>query len=243
VAQKRIAYDGTLYDISYEIINPVASKDIVFLHGWGSNKILMKGVFQDTFKKFRHIYIDMPGFGASLNPNVLYTSDYAAILELFLKELNFSGDIVLGHSFGGKVATLLHPKLLVLVASSGILVPKPLSVKIKIALFKLLKNIGLQKFRTLFVSDDAASLSLNMYETFKNVVNEDFSSAFASFKGKALLCFAKNDTATPLYTAHKIEALMDDARIAVFEGDHYFFMKEKLHVEAEVLQSLQAMER
>ncbi len=244
MAQKSIVFSGSSYDISYEIVNPTCEKDIVVLHGWGSNKELMRGAFEKILSDFRHIYVDMPGFGSSSNENILETKDYAEILKCLLAKLNFSGDVVLGHSFGGKVATLLSPKLLVLIASSGVLVPKPLHVKIKIALFKFLKSIGLQKFHSFFVSQDAASLSPNMYETFKNVVNEDFSYQFTVFKGKALLCFGKDDTATPLYTAYEIEKLMDDVRVVVFAGDHYFFLKDNnyLHVNDEILKSLKTME-
>ncbi len=242
MAQKRIGYKGGHVDISYEIHNPTGVKDIAILHGWGSNKELMKGAFGGCFKTFRHLYIDLPGFGGSVCHEVLTTQEYAIIIKKFLETLRFSGDVVLGHSFGGKVATLLHPKLLVLVASSGILVPKPLSVRLKIALFKGLKRVGLTRFRSFFVADDAVTLSPQMYETFKNVVNEDFRGQFALYKGTALLCFAKDDTATPLYTAYEIEQLMAHARVVVFEGDHYFFLKEYLHVNSEVERSLQMME-
>ena len=243
MALKEITYQGTPFSISYEILNPGAEKSFIVLHGWGSNKEIMKGAFASVLPDFRHIYIDMPGFGASSNESVLTTEDYAHILKAFLSAVNFNGDIILGHSFGGKVETLLHPRLLVLVASSGILVPKPLGVKVKIGLFKLFRSLGLQKFRALFVAEDAATLSPTMYETFKNVVNEDFREAFATFKGKALLCFAKADTATPLYTAYEIEKLMGDARVAEFEGDHYFFMKASHQLEHEIQKSLNELEK
>ncbi len=243
MAVKSVAYGGITYDISYELKNTTCKKDMAVLHGWGSNKELMRGALEGILSEYRHIYIDMPGFGASSNPSVLTTHEYALILKEFLDALNFSGDIVLGHSFGGKVATLLNPELLVLVASSGILLPKPLSVKIKISLFKLLKACGLQRFRALFVAEDAATLSPHMYETFKQVVNEDFSSSFAAFKGKTLLCFAHSDTATPLYTAYAIEGLMDDARVAEFEGDHYFFMSASHRLEQEIQNSLKELEQ
>ncbi len=242
MAQKRIEYAGNTFDISYTIDNPTAKRDIAILHGWGSNKELMRGAFQKCFATLRHLYIDLPGFGASSNSVVLTTQEYATILKIFLKTVHFSGDVVLGHSFGGKVATLLQPKLLVLVASSGILVPKPLRVRMKIALFKALKPIGAARWRSFFVAEDATTLSPVMYETFKNVVNEDFRESFAAFQGEALLCFAKDDTATPLYTAYEIERLMTKARVVVFEGDHYFFLNENLHVNSEVTRSLQMME-
>ncbi len=242
MAQKRIEYHGSLFDISYEILNPSATEDIAILHGWGSNKELMKGAFQTCFTHYRHLYIDLPGFGASSNEMVLQTEDYAQIIANFLAELKFSNHMILGHSFGGKVATLLQPELLILVASSGIVLPKPLRVRAKIALFKLIKSIGLTSWRSYFVAEDAAQLSPPMYETFKHVVNEDFTEHFRAFRGTALLCFAEDDTATPLSTAYEIASLMEHARVVAFEGDHYFFMKEYRRIHTEVERSLEMME-
>ena len=187
MAVKSIQYNQHTLDISYEILNPQASVDLIILHGWGSNKNLMKKSFSPYMDSFRHIYIDLPGFGSSTCNLTLTTKDYARIIELFMIHINASKDIILGHSFGGKVATLLEPKVLVLVSSAGIYVPKPLSIKLKIMVFKLFKLLGLSKLRSLFVADDAKSLSEPMYQTFKNVVNEDFSDEFSSYGGTALL--------------------------------------------------------
>ena len=225
MAIKSIQYNQHTLDISYEIVNPTAKIDIVILHGWGSNKNLMKKSFSNHMESFRHIYIDLPGFGASTCNLTLETKDYARIIELFMIHINASKDIILGHSFGGKVALLLDPKVLVLVSSAGIYVPKPLNIKLKIALFKLLKSFGFTKLRSLFVAEDAKTLSEPMYQTFKNVVNEDFSSNFSVYEGKALLCWGKDDTATPLSCANKIDELVEDSTLKVYDGDHYFFMK------------------
>ena len=225
MAIKSIQYNQHTFDISYEIVNPEAKVDIIILHGWGSNKSLMKGAFGETMKGFRHIYIDLPGFGKSTCSVALSTPDVARIVELLMIHMNASKDIILGHSFGGKVALLLDPKVLVLVASAGIYLPKPLMIQAKIALTKVFNFFGLQAFRSLFVAQDAKSLSKPMYETFKNVVNEDFAHEFSSYHGKALLCWGKEDTATPLSAAKSIDKLILDSKLEVYEGDHYFFMK------------------
>jgi pimeloyl-ACP methyl ester carboxylesterase len=230
VAVKTLQYQQHTFSISYEILNPSAHYDIVFLHGWGSHKNLMKHAFGNHLKQFRHIYIDMPGFGNSTCNMALSTEDYATILESFLSMIEADKTIIVGHSFGGKVATLLGPDLLVLVASAGILVPKPFKVRAKIALFKFLKMTGLTQLRRFFVAPDAQGLSEPMYETFKRVVNEDFSEAFRAFKGKALLCFARQDTATPMWTAYKIADLIPGAEVVEFDGDHYFFLEQALSV-------------
>ncbi len=224
MAKKSIQYQKHTFDISYEILNPNADVDLIVLHGWGSNKGLMKQSFSPYMDSFRHIYIDLPGFGASSCSAVLTTQDYARIIELFMIHLNASKDIILGHSFGGKVALLLEPKVLVLVGSAGIYIPKSIKIQVKIAIYKSLKILGLSKFRSLFVADDAKQLSHYMYETFKNVVDEDFSDTFASFGGKALLCWGEVDTATPLSSGKKMKELIQDSKLIVYEGDHYFFM-------------------
>jgi len=225
MALKSIQYNQNTFEISYEIMNPEEKVDLIVLHGWGSNKNLMKRVFSPYMKGFRHIYIDLPGFGNSTCSTVLTSVDVARIVELFISSISASKDIVLGHSFGGKVALILEPKVLVLVASAGIYIPKPLSVQLKIAATKVFNALGLARFRSLFIAADAKSLSKPMYETFKNVVNEDFTDEFKSFRGKALLCWGKDDTATPLSSAKTIDELITDSKLEVYEGDHYSFMQ------------------
>lgn len=225
MAVKSIQYHQHTFDISYEILNPDAKVDIIILHGWGSNKNLMKNVFSPYMKGFRHIYIDLPGFGKSTCSVALNSRDVARIVELFMIHVNATKDIILGHSFGGKVALILEPKLLVLVASAGIYIPKSLKVQMKIAMSKVFNFFGLKKFRSLFVAEDAKALSQPMYETFKNVVNEDFTTEFSHYKGKALLCWGREDKATPLSSAQKITTLIKDSQLEIYEGDHYFFMK------------------
>jgi pimeloyl-ACP methyl ester carboxylesterase len=234
VAIKTVDYHSHTFSISYEILNPSASTDIVFLHGWGSSKALMKQAFGKTLPKYRHIYIDLPGFGGSNSEIALMTHDYALIMELFLTEIGADKNIILGHSFGGKVATLLNPDLLVLVASAGILVPKPFKVRAKIALFKVLKFTGLTSLRRFFVAPDAQGMSESMYQTFKNVVNEDFREKFTKFTGKALLCFGKMDTATPLWAGEEIHRLIPNSRLVAYEGDHYFLFKEGASIAREI---------
>lgn len=239
MARKSIQYAQHTFQVSYEIINPAAKRTIVFLHGWGSDKELMKQAFGRHLDQFRHLYVDLPGFGNSTCNLALRTEDYANIMELFLAQVNANQDeIVVGHSFGGKVALLLKPDIMVLVASAGIRVPKPLKVRAKIALFKLLKLFGFARLRSFFVASDARELSEPMYQTFKNVVNEDLSEQFAAYSGKALLCWGKEDTATPLHTAHTIHGLIKDSRLVEFAGDHYFFMRQGAEVSAEIEKSV-----
>lgn len=238
MAVKTIEYKNRVFELAYDIINPSAKEIIVFLHGWGSNKEIMKQAFSPTLKEFKHIYIDMPGFGKSSNNEVLTTQDYANIVYNFLikvtnQELKISQDAstnflplsIAGHSFGGKVATLLNPKNLILLSTAGILESKPLSVKLKIKAVKTLNFFGFTKIAKALRSKDVNTMNQVMYETFKNVVNEDFTNYFKNYVGKAYIFWGKEDKATSLNSGEKIHILIKNSEFVSYNGDHYFFIK------------------
>ncbi len=225
VAIKEIIYKKKCFKLSYELYNPHAKVGILILHGWGSNKEIMKQAFGQMFPNYRQTYLDLPGFGGSSNEMVLTTEDYAFIVKLFIKAVGLNPTVIMGHSFGGKVATFLNPDCLVLLSSAGIKTVKPWSVKVKIATFKLLKPLGFAKIRELFVAPDAKGMSHEMYETFKNVVDEDFEAHFAEYQGRALIFWGKEDTATPLYTGERIHQLIENSAFYPLDGDHFFFLQ------------------
>ena len=225
MASREVNYNGDRYELSYMLKNPNQDKAILILHGWGSNKEIMQQAFGGCMKELKHIYLDMPGFGNSPNENVLTTQDYANIVKLFLEDIAIEPIAVAGHSFGGKVATLLNPPNLILLSSAGILVPKPFKIRAKIAITKFFNKLGLRAFRKLFVADDAKNMNEGMYETFKNVVNEDFEENFNKVTGNALLFWGISDTATPLWTAKKIDNMLKSSTLYELEGDHFFFLQ------------------
>lgn len=224
MAVKQVNYENKTFAINYEIVNPACEKTMVFLHGWGSNKEVMKSSFSPHLKEFKHIYLDMPGFGKSDNNSILTTQDYANIIKEFLK--NESNLIAIaGHSFGGKVATLLNPKNLILLSSAGIIEEKSSQIKFKIKLAKFLNIFGLGGLTKAFRSKDVNTMSQNMYETFKNVVDEDFTNAFEAYKNNALIFWGEQDKATSLESGKKIAHLIKNSKFYSYNSDHYFFMK------------------
>lgn len=242
MAVKEVKYGGKIYRISYETVNP-ANKDVaLFLHGWGANKEIMKKAFGAYFKDLRHVYVDMPGFGASSMHGALATKDYAKIMKTFLDELGASPKIIFGHSFGGKVATLLNPQYLALLSSAGIVAKKPLWVRFKIALFKFLKLFGLGFLYKFFATKDVKGMSKTMYETLKNVVDEDFSSKFADFGGKAFVFWGEEDKATPLKSGERVSRLIKNSEFHALKGDHFFFLLHARYIDGVVNAGLNFMD-
>jgi len=227
LAIKQVDYYDKSFSINYELVNSDKSEVIVFLHGWGSNKEIMKQAFKDKLKEFKHIYIDMPGFGKSDNNYILTTIDYANIMKIFLNKLNINpNDVTIaGHSFGGKVATCLMPKLLVLLSSAGIVEDKSAKTLLTIRMAKIFNRFGLSKVTKMFRSNDVNGMPQNMYETFKNVVDEDFSEYFKGFYNDALIFWGETDTATTLESGKTIHSLIKNSTFKSYDGDHYFFLK------------------
>ncbi|WP_104722522.1 alpha/beta fold hydrolase [Helicobacter mesocricetorum] len=239
MAQKTLVFRGEVFGISYEFVNFDLCKTLIFLHGWGSNKALMKQAFQDCFKEYRHLYIDMPGFGKStLPPFGLTSKDYQEILSLFLQDLKIEPFAIFGHSFGGKIATLLNPPRLILLSSAGILLPKPFSVTSKIRITKILhKSFPYlhNHLKDFLRSKDIAGMEEVMYQTLKNVVDEDFSEIFANFHKKAWIFWGEDDKVTPLYAGEKIHSLIKDSSFIPLKGDHYFCLTQAKAIEATLL--------
>lgn len=236
MAKKEIVFQNTTYELSYELLNQNQPQTILFLHGWGSNKEIMKQAFGKTFPLYQHLYLDLPGFGHSSIHDVIDTGAYSDIVHVFLKALHVKPLIIFGHSYGGKVATLLQPEVLVLLSSAGIIAPKSLKVRLKIALFKMLKPFAPRSFYRFFATKDVAGMSNIMYEIIKRVVNEDFSEQFFTCKAKTFLFWGKEDRATPLLSGEKMHALIKGSHFYPMDGDHFFFIKQSKIIEKTLLE-------
>lgn len=236
MAKKEILFQNSTYALSYEILNLGQAKTILFLHGWGSNKEIMKQAFGKTFSSYQHLYLDLPGFGHSSINDVINTQTYAQIVTLFLAALQIKPCMIVGHSYGGKVATLLNPDVLVLLSSAGIVAPKSLKVKAKIALFKMLKPFAPRSFYRFFATKDVDGMSQTMYEILKIVVNEDFSEKFRACQATTFIFWGKDDKATPLASGEKMHALINRSHFYPLEGDHFFFLKQSKQIEKTLLE-------
>ena len=165
------------------------------------------------------------GFGKSLNDYVLKTCDYVNIIDEFLLEYKQMLCCIVGHSFGGKIATALNPPTLVLLSSAGIIERKSLQVRFKIECVKWLKYFGLGNFSIFFRSRDVKNMPQNMYETFKNVVDEKFEDSFQLYTNRALIFWGEQDVSTSLQSGKRIAALIQHSKFYTYAGNHYFFIK------------------
>ncbi len=92
-------------NININYIQYGEGKDILLLHGWGQNIEMMKPIGDNFNDRFRITILDLPGFGESEEPSSIWNiTSYEEMLEDFIKEVKIKKPIIIGHSFGGRLA-------------------------------------------------------------------------------------------------------------------------------------------
>lgn len=121
----------------------------VFLHGWGHSLLNLKPIAK-MISDYDCYLIDLPGFGQSPVPDtVLSISEYSSIIADFIKEIKNKDDriIVIGHSFGGRIAIDLAANYsslinrIVIIAGAGL--------KKKVRIYKKIPVWSLQKMNSI----------------------------------------------------------------------------------------------
>ena len=208
-------------------------KDILLLHGWGQNIEMMKPLGDAFCDKFRITIIDFPGFGQSEEPKEPWTIDkYSLMLEEFVKLTDIKKPIVMGHSFGGRVAIRFSSRnpieKLVLFGSPCIRIQEELSLKVKIlkGLKKLPGMNQIGEFMKQYIgSRDYKAASPIMRQTLVEVVNEDLSKYAREIEEPTLLIWGEQDTEAPVSEAQELEKIMMDAALIILPGTHYAYLE------------------
>ena len=218
-------------DVNY--IQYGKGKDIVLLHGWGQNIEMMKPLGDNFSDRFRITILDFPGFGDSSEPPKAWTiNDYSLLLEKLISKLKIKKPIIMGHSFGGRVAirySSTNPiEKLVLFGSPCIRTQKELPLKVRI--LKKLKTLpGLNNFgeymKKYIGSRDYVSASPIMRETLVEIVNEDLSKYAQEIEEPTLLIWGENDFEAPVDDARELEKIMPDAALIIIPGTHYAYLE------------------
>ncbi len=218
-------------DVNY--IQYGEGKDIVLLHGWGQNIEMMKPIGDNFCDRFRITILDFPGFGKSNEPDYDWTiSDYALMLEEFIKKLDIKKPVIMGHSFGGRIAirySANNPiEKLILFGSPCIRIQEKLPLYV-VVLKKLKQLPGLNSFgeymKKYIGSRDYKAASPLMRKILVNTVNEDLSSYARNIEEPTLLIWGDRDTEAPLNDARQLEKIMIDAALIVLPGSHYAYLE------------------
>lgn len=207
---------------------------VVYLHGWGCDGSIFLPIVK-RLPNYANYTVDFAGFGKSDPPPVsgFTVEDYALEIKQFLLENKLYKVTLVGHSFGCRVALVLaanYPELvsrMLLVAPAG-LRRFSLSRWWKVRIYKLSKSLAkLRKMEPTakYASEDYASCSPAMRATFVKVINKDLSSYAKRVKCPVLIVNGREDTATPLTHARRLNKLIANSHLVAIDGDHYAFFR------------------
>jgi pimeloyl-ACP methyl ester carboxylesterase len=219
---------------------------ILMLHGWGGSSSLMWGAAEALARLGWQCYIpDLPGFGESAPPASAWgVEEYARFVVGYMDAVGIERAHLIGHSFGGRLSIYLganeaqRVEKVVLCNSAGI--RKPPSGGLRLRLYKLargaLQRVGarqlaaaLQKaYNDRYGSPDFRAATGVMRETLVRVVNQDLSGVALRLNRQTLIFWGDQDTDTPLWMGQKLEKLIPDAGLIIFEGvGHYSYLERQ----------------
>jgi pimeloyl-ACP methyl ester carboxylesterase len=208
---------------------------LILLHGWGCHSGTFKDLQSALSEKYRVIAVDFPGFGRSEEPEEIWgCREYAQWTQRFLQKLNIPSPLMLGHSFGGRVALVLNSLLpvsgLVLTGSAGLKAanhaPKKSPARYLPACLKkgLLRDIFIQ----LAGSDDYKRASPRMREVLKKVIAEDLRPFAEKITVPTLLIWGENDQETPVAAGEDFHATIPSSTLEIMtDCGHYAFLENK----------------
>lgn len=199
---------------------------IVFIHGWEQDSCSFTPLVPFLFKKHRLFLMELPGFGKSDLPQTINSSeDYAQMVENWLLKEKITPVILVGHSYGGKIATLVafhNPKIvsnLILIAPSG--VPEP---KIWYC-FKRFIPTPIKRFIAPFLESRDYKNAGKLQPLFKEIVKEDLRPIYPEIKLPTLIIWGKEDKELPLKYGEIIHKLIPSSKLEIIDGDHFMFQQ------------------
>lgn len=221
-------------NININYIQYGSGSDVVLLHGWGQNIAMMKPIGDRLQKNHRITILDFPGFGESEEPKTALTVyDYCEILEELLKKLKVKKPVIMGHSFGGRIAIIYASRNEVekVVLFGSPCIRKEVKPSLKLRMLKSLKKIpGINKLegfaKNHMGSRDYKNASEIMKKILVNVVNEDLSECVKKINVPTLLIWGDRDTEAPVEDAKELEKIIPDAGLIVLPNStHYAYLE------------------
>lgn len=205
-------------------------REVLALHGWGRRG----NDFAAVLEGHSGIAPDLPGFGASPAPERAIGAD--AYADIVARMLDFFDrpPVVVGHSFGGRVAVCLavkHPERvgpLVLTGAPLIRLETGRQPSPAYRLARWLNRVGIvsdermEREKRKRGSDDYRALSGVMRDILVKVVNETYEGQLMRISVPVQLLWGDRDEEVPLSVAEAAQALIPDSSLEVLNGVGHF---------------------
>lgn len=228
---------------------------VLALHGWARSHRDFAAVLAEP-QAIDSLALDLPGFGAAPPPPAAWGSaDYAEAILPVLAETQ-TPVVVLGHSFGGRVAVRLaarHPEAVGALVLTGVPLlrssgPRRPRRRYRAARFLhragLLKASRMEDLRQRYGSTDYRAAQGVMRDVLVRTVNEDYDDALAHLRCPVALVWGSDDDVAPVAVAQAVAARLPSATVLeVPSAGHLTPLTAPGALRDAVVRSLAALER
>jgi len=219
----------------------IQKKKLIILHGWnGSVKSWKKFIFLAEEKYDVH-FVLLPCFDGMPCPNSVWGiqeyADYVKKEIVNIEKCEISGtnskSILLAHSFGGQIASLLvvqHPELISKLILCGAAAIRPKKIIKKIILLplvfaskifqknKMTRSVVLKLRRSIYRlvgGHDYIEATGTKLEIFKKIIKEDLTERVVNIITPTTILWGRNDTYTPLWQGRKLAKLIPNSKLYI----------------------------
>ena len=222
-------------------VNSDAPK-ICFLHGWGRSS----NDFNLVSNNFHSISLDLPGFGKSQEPETsMSPKEYAEYLSEIIPD---SVEILVGHSFGGKIAVhmsfIKKYKKLVLIGTPLIRKNPEMNINFRLNLYKFLNSLNLisdkrlEKIKNKHGSEDYKNATGIMRDTLVKTVNDDLSDLLSQVNTEVHLIWGENDNVIPVSIGDEANVKFKESKLTVIKDEGHNMLRSKSEEIIRVLKEL-----
>lgn len=215
-------------------------KILIILPGWGGTKETWKEFVEIAQKEYEVHCLNLPCFGDEPCPKEIWgVEEYAEFVKKQINKLSDKPIILLGHSFGGQVATYFtahNPEMVEKLILIGAAVFRPKKALHRI-LFGAVAKVGKQLFKLPFVekfdleakkllyraahSPDYLETSGIKRDIFKKCIQQDLGYILGKISIPTLVVWGAKDSYILLKDGKKIADSIPHAQFEIFpEGKH-----------------------
>lgn len=215
----KILIDNIL--INYEVSG--FGRPLIFLHGWGLNLHTFDNLAKQLNEDYTIYQIDLPGFGLSEIKDAYTIDEYANIINKFCLSLAIISPIVIGHSFGGRVAikyaSLYSINKLVLIAAPAFKSRFNIIKHLKISVYKFLKKINI---KLNVGSVDYKNASPILKNVLVKAINNDLGESALEIQCDTLLLYSVKDKSVSIRDGKRLKELIKNSSIFEIKRSGHF---------------------
>ena len=218
--------------VNYKILGE--GRPLLILHGWGSrSENWIKVAKPISEKGIKVIIPDLPGFGQSDRPKEAWSlDDYSDFVQEFAKSLGLERFSLLGHSFGGSLATKLSLRIpekidRLYLVSAACFRRKSIRKRILFVIAKIFKIFSFIPFlrkafyRFIVRKSDYSYTDGIMKEIYLKAIKTDLSDVLEKIQVPTTIIWGEKDNITPLKQARIINQKINNSKLIIIpKADH-----------------------